>query len=234
MKPLSQAAQQRVVALCDDVTKDLDQVVPGIVDRIRHQVPEYDAVDRAEHEVGVTEQYRGLLAGLAERRGPNADEVLRARQLGERRAREGLTLAATMSAFHIGYREMWNVFLNRTDSSANPLRVELWTLVDLVWKWVQEASSAAAVAFEQTTRLEDAARTTLLLRLLNGIYGGLVAHTELEQTARALGFDSVRSFRIVVTPVDQWEPLHVSAFRRQLAAIRPGAVAHAETVVHRW
>ena len=229
MAPSSNSAtQQHFVALCEEVSADLSRLVPGIVDEIRRQVPEYDAVDRTQHEVGVTEQYRGLLAGLSERRPPNADEVARARSLGQRRAREGLTLAATMSAYHIGYREMWNVILTRTASPEQSLSSELLPLVDLVWTWVQGASSAAAEAFEETARLEDAARTTLLLRLLNGIYGGMPQHADLELTARALGFDPVKDFRVVVTPSESWESARLNGFRRQLAKGARGAVAHSE------
>lgn len=229
MTPSSNSAtQQHFVALCEEVSADLSRLVPGIVDEIRRQVPEYDAVDRTQHEVGVTEQYRGLLAGLSERRPPNADEVARARSLGQRRAREGLTLAATMSAYHIGYREMWNVILTRTTSPEQSLSSELLPLVDLVWTWVQRASSAAAEAFEETTRLEDAARTTLLLRLLNGIYGGAPQHADLELTARGLGFDPAKDFQVIVSPSESWEPDRLNGFRRQLARNLRGAVAHSE------
>ncbi|MET0704858.1 MAG: helix-turn-helix domain-containing protein [Mycobacterium sp.] len=222
----SSATEERIIALCNEVTNELGRLVPGVVDEIRRQVPEYDAVDRTEHEVSVTEQYRGLLSGLSERRPPSTEERTRARSLGQRRAREGLTLAATMSAYHIGYREMWNVILQRTDSPAESS--ELLALVDLVWTWVQHASSAAAEAFEETTRLEDAARTTLLLRLLNGIYGAAVPHADLEHTARALGFDPARAFRVTVSPAESWEPNRLSRYRRQLARSMSGAVAHAE------
>lgn len=224
----SSATQKHFVALCEEVTAELNRLVPGIVDEIRRQVPEYHAVDRTEHEVSVTEQYRGLLAGLSERRPPNPEEVTRARSLGQRRAREGLTLAATMSAYHIGYREMWNVILARTATPEQSLSSELLPLVDLVWTWVQRASSAAAEAFEETTRIEDAARTTLLLRLLNGIYGGAPQHADLELTARALGFDPAKDFRVVVTPSESWESSRLNGFRRQLAKGARGAVAHSE------
>jgi len=223
MSPRSPSdAQKHLVALYAEVAADLGTLVPGIVDEIRRQIPEYDAVDRAEHELGVTGQYRGLLAGLSERRPPNAEEVDRARVLGQRRAREGMTLASTVSAFHIGYREMWNVILARSSSA------ELLPLVDLVWTWVQRASSAAAEAFEETTRLEDAARTTLLLRLLNGLYGGMPQGADLESTARALGFEPAEDFRVVVSPSEAWEPARLNGFRRQLSRDRRGAVGYSE------
>jgi sugar diacid utilization regulator len=94
---------------------------------------------------------------------------------------------------------------------------------------VQRSSSAAAEAFEETTRLEDAARTTLLLRLLNGIYGGVTQPVDLEQTARALGFDPVQAFRVIVSPSESWDPSRLSGFRRQIARSLRGAVAHTET-----
>lgn len=222
------AAQEHVVAVCREVSADLDRLVPGIVEEIRRRVPEYDGVDETERQASVTEQYRGLLAGLSERRPPSAEERSRARSLGERRAREGLSLAATTSAYHIGYREMWNVILARTMSPQRSMGTELLPLVDLVWTWVHEASSAAAEAFEETARLEDAARTTLLLRLLNGIYGAAPQDVDLESTARTLGFDPAKDFRVIVSPSESWDTAQLSGFRRRLARMGRGSVAHSE------
>lgn len=220
---------ERFVALCLEVMDELDQFVPGIVADIRHQVPEYDVVDRAEHQIGVKEQYLGLLRGLSEGRSPSGQELAQARDLGQRRAEEGLTLQAVMSAYHIGYRAMWNAILERGTGRAGPSTAELLGRVDLVWTWVQSASSAAAQAYEQAARLEDAARTTLLLRLLTGIYGETVQHADLEPTARALGYDPTGDFRVIVSPAESWESFRLGGFRRQLARTPRGGVAHAET-----
>jgi len=222
-------AHERFVALCAEVTTELDRLVPGIVAEIRRQIPEYDPVDLAEHQAGVKEQYLGLLRGLSEGRPPNGEELARARALGQRRAEEGLTLQAVMSAYHIGYRAIWNAILKRSTGRAGSSSAELLGQVELVWTWVQGASSAAAQAYEQAARLEGAARTTLLLRLLNGIYSGAARHADLESTARALGYDPARDFRVLVSPAESWEPLGIGGFRRQLTRMSRSGVAHVET-----
>jgi hypothetical protein len=228
-QPFSSQSQNHVVELCNEVAHDLSRLVPGIVDAIRHEVPGYDAVDRAEQEGSVTEQYQGLLMGLSERRPPNSVEVGQARSLGQRRAEEGLPVQAMISAYHIGYREMWNVILRRASTAAGLRNSELLALVDVVWTWVERASAAAADAYEVATRLEDAARTTLILRLLNGIYGGVAQYSDLGQTARALGFDPTEAFRVIVSPSESWAPSQLAELRHDLARAPRGAFIHAES-----
>lgn len=65
------------------------------------------------------------VTGLAMRRPPTQDEIAQARDLGRRRAEEGLPLASLIGAYHVGYREMWNELLTRADASAPGLSAQL-------------------------------------------------------------------------------------------------------------
>ncbi|MFD0853974.1 hypothetical protein ACFQ07_17180, partial [Actinomadura adrarensis] len=72
----------QTVELCRAVSDELDVLVPDVVASIRAEVAEYDLVPLAEHEAHVHAQFSGLLAGLATRRAPNAEQTEAARELG--------------------------------------------------------------------------------------------------------------------------------------------------------
>jgi hypothetical protein len=204
------------VELCRAVADDLGTVVPGIVDRIRREIPSYGVVDRAEHEHAVTLQYEGLLTGLITRRPPSGEESERARELGRRRAQQGLALESMVSAYHVGYREMWNTLLGRAGPGDRAMRSELAGLVGTVWLWIEQASSAAADAYGATVRAEDAARLALTHRFLGALAAGGPVTAEHAQMAQALGFDPAGAFQAVCSPADAWPDEDTTALRHRM------------------
>ncbi|MFK0160381.1 PucR family transcriptional regulator [Streptomyces sp. NPDC090493] len=207
---------QPVVELCAAVTADLPVLVQGIVDVIRREVPEYAMVPRKGHEAGVTEQYQGLLVGLADRRRPSREEYERARALGRRRASEGLPAQAMISAYHVGYREMWNVLLSRADGVGERLRADLVRVVGTVWIWVQESSSASAEAYQGAVRAEDAAERALMHRFLDALYAPSSGRGELNDLARALSFEPGGEFLALCSPAREWTDDRLRALRQRL------------------
>ncbi|MEU3985100.1 helix-turn-helix domain-containing protein [Streptomyces sp. NPDC026672] len=208
------AARESVVELCRAVAGDLGSLVPAIVDRIRREVPGYEVVDRAEHEQAVTLQYEGLLTGLITRRPPSPEASERARELGRRRARQGLAMESMMSAYHVGYREMWNTLLGRVGPGDQAMRSELAGLVGTVWLWIEQAGSAAADAYGETVRAKDAARLALTHRLLGALAAGGPLTAEHTRMAQTLGFDPAGAFQAVCSPADAWPDEEVTALRQ--------------------
>lgn len=204
---------ERVVSVCRAVSADLDALVPGIVDRIRSEIPGYAVVGRAEHEQAVTVQYEGLLTGLITRRPPTREESERARELGRRRAQQGLALESVVSAYHVGYREMWNILLHRAGPDDQAMRSELAGLVGTVWMWIERASSAAADAYGEAVRAEDAARLALTHRFLDALTAGGPPRAEHAHMAQALGFDPSGIFQAVCSPGDAWSEEDTTALR---------------------
>ncbi|MDX3853722.1 helix-turn-helix domain-containing protein [Streptomyces sp. AK02-01A] len=221
--PVESADWQPIAELCAAVAADLPGLVPGIADVIRREVPEYAVVPRVAHEIGIAEQYRGLLTGLASRRGPSREEHERAKALGQRRAGEGLPAQALISAYHVGYREMWNVLLSRANDGDARSSGRLVCLVGPVWSWVQEASSAAVQAFGDAVRAEDAAQLGLAYRFLNALYAPPSARGEVAHLARALAFDPTGEFQAVCAPASAWTDDQLIAMRRRFAG-GPGVV----------
>ncbi|GAA4794196.1 helix-turn-helix domain-containing protein [Streptomyces ziwulingensis] len=209
-----------IVAMCEAVTRDLSRLVPGMVDVIRAEVPEYDVVPRRAHEEGVAEQYRGLLAGLAQRRGPTVEEQEVARELGRRRAEQGLPAQAMISAYHIGYKEMWNVLLSRAGGSDGQSAADLVWLVGMVWDWVQKSSGIAAAAHQDAVRAEDAAESRTTHRFLSALYASGGDRSELAPLARAAGFEPAEEFTALCAPARGWNDKDMIVLRRRFASAR--------------
>jgi hypothetical protein len=171
--------------------------VPGVVERIRQEVPGYDVVDRAEHARGVLEGYRGLLKGLMSRRPPSRAANEQARALGRRRASEGLPLDSLIGAYHVSYREMWNFLLMRVGPADYETRSQLAGLVATVWNWVERGTRAAADAYSETIRAEIAMQLGLTHQLLDVLASGAPVAAEHAHLARALGFDPAGTFQAV-------------------------------------
>ena len=210
------AVQPAIVELCQAVAGDLGDLVPAIVDRIRREVPGYQAVDRTEHEHAVTLQFEGLLTGLITQRPPSAEESERARELGRRRARQGLAIESIIGAYHVGYREMWNTLLSRVGPADQTMRSDLASVVGTVWMWIEQASSAAADAYGETVRAEDA----LAHRFLGTLSAGGPVTAEHTRMAESLGFDPIGAFQAVCSPADAWRDEDTTALRDQVRSHR--------------
>lgn len=69
-----------------------------------------------------------------------------------------------IGAYHVGYREMWNVLLARADEREPPLAAHLVHVVDLWWTWIRLISSASADAHAETLRSQHAVQITMTHR----------------------------------------------------------------------
>lgn len=192
---------EQVVELCEVVTGEVPQVVPGIISRIRDGSPDYAAVPRDDHERHVSEQFRGLLDGLAARRPPTTKQTEAARELGRQRARQGVPVEEMITAYHVGYREMWNILLAHADARDPRLSSRLVRLVDLVWTWIRLISSASADAHAEVLRSRHAAQITLAHRFFETLRGGEAASDDAVHLAHALAFAPDGDFQSACFPI---------------------------------
>ncbi|MFJ5218397.1 PucR family transcriptional regulator [Streptomyces sp. NPDC088354] len=204
---------QALADLCTSVRTEVPRLTAGIVDRIREEIPEYHIVPRDEHEAGVREQFAGLLTGLITRRGPSPEESEHARALGRDRALEGLPLQALIGAFHVGYREIWNVLLTRADARGENLSRQLVRLVGTVWTWVEQATGAAAEAYNDTIRAQEAAQLGLTYRFFEALYAPSPAEVDVARLAHSLGFDPAGTFQAVCAPSVAWADEQLAELR---------------------
>jgi hypothetical protein len=209
-----------MIALCQAVEAELPDLVPDIVDRIREELPDYTSVPRAEHERHVQEQYRGLLAGLATRMPPTAEETDAARRLGQQRAREGVPVQAMIGAYHVGYREIWNVLLSRAETADGRMMTQLVRLVSVVWTWIRLASSAAAEAHAETFRSQQAAQINLTHRFIDLLCTARAGAEEAPYLARALAFDPAGDFQVVCASASSWTDAQLDRLQVRLGRQR--------------
>jgi hypothetical protein len=212
-------------SICHDTEQDLPAIVASIVRDIRPDLPEYAVVPVAEHEQTVQQELRGLLHGLASRRLPGTIESSHARQLGRRRAEQGIPVEAVLGAYHIGYRELWNILLSRARSE-NPAQAEhLLAIVNLTWSWLRTLTGAAADGYAEAVRAREVGRTRQGHQLLEALYSGRVTAESTEPLARALAFDPRRDFQAICCPEAMWSLEGLDGLRRRLrGSTVPGSI----------
>jgi PucR C-terminal helix-turn-helix domain/GGDEF-like domain len=216
-------ARDRVAALCAELQRDQAPLVREVVEAIRRELPEYAELGVDELVPGVTGQFRGLLGGLAQGRPPTEHDRAVAAELGRSRARQGLPAQAMISAHHVGYREVWNQLLTRAGHADGATATDLLPLIGTVWSWMQEFSSAAAVAHHDQVRADDAAEIGVTYRFLSALHHPSADWAEETRLARALGFDPAGWFQAVCAPAEPWDDDLLDVLRRRLRR-GPGAV----------
>jgi hypothetical protein len=184
-------------SVCRDAERDLGDLVPHIVRCIRTELPEYAVVPLAEHEQMVSQQLAGLLRGLANQRLPGPAESGHGRLLGLRRAEQGISVDALLGAYHVGYRELWNILLERARSQSPERAGRLLGLVNLIWAWLHTLTSAAADGYAEVVRAREESRSSLGHQFLEALYGGQAAAESTGLLARALGLDPGAEFQAV-------------------------------------
>jgi hypothetical protein len=185
--------------ICLAVADELPGLAAIITDRIRAENPVYATLPWEEHVRFIHEQARELLAGLAEHRLPTREQAA-ARELGSRRARQGLPVEVLLSSYHIGYQEVWNALLNKAGAHEEELRPGLVRLVTLMWSWLRLSSGAAADAHHETLSSQQAMQINLTHRFLRILRGGDTHSEEATHLARILSFDPDGAFQAFCVP----------------------------------
>ncbi|HEY0537302.1 MAG TPA: helix-turn-helix domain-containing protein [Actinoallomurus sp.] len=186
--------------LCRAVEADLPDVATRITASIRAEHPVYEPLPWNEHLRFIHEQAKQLLAGLAGRRLPTAEQTAMARELGSRRARQGLPVEILLDGYHIGYREIWNALLDKANTLDPESVPRLINLVNLMWSWLRQVSSASADAHSETVRSQQAVQINLTHRFLRILRSGEIHSDEATHLARALSFDPDGIFQAFCVP----------------------------------
>lgn len=182
------------------VADDLEELTAHIVGCIRSEIPAYllGAVPTEDIHASVLRNIEMMLVGVAEHRRPTDAEVAIRRELGVRRALQGLPVDAVIQAYHVGYRELWLALvraLPRDDARATTQLLEAATTV---WGWVHDVTDAIATAHAQTTRRLEARVIGARQRFVELLVGGDLDGTEAVRLGRALGFDPGEAFVVTV------------------------------------
>lgn len=219
--PLTPDVRRQIARVCEQVAATLPELSYQIVREIRAEIPDYAVVPLGEHQRFVAEHARALLAGIAEQRPPQAEQVQQAREHGRLRARMGLAIELLLGAYHIIYREIWNAILRQAIAEDPGLAGYLAYLVNLIWTWVRVLTSSASDAYSEELRRSQVTQASLRHRLLAALTAD-PPDTELAgPLARALGYQPDGDFQALSMPAGDWPDDQAERLQQRLAAL-PG------------
>jgi hypothetical protein len=143
-----------VHGIIDELEARVDELVDGIVERIRADVREERAIDVEELRASAEATLQRALVALRDLRDPGEEELAAARELGRERAGQGLPITALARAHRIGVRQGWLEFL-AVASRRGLEPVALNTFYEALWRWA-DAISDAAIEGHHEAELERA------------------------------------------------------------------------------
>ncbi|MFF2028487.1 hypothetical protein ACFVW2_42795, partial [Streptomyces sp. NPDC058171] len=186
--------------------------------QIRAELQSYAAVPIDEQHEYIARQLAATLRALAECE-PLADDVLeRSRQLGRRRAMQGLPLSDVIETYHIASRELWNTMVAR---AAEPT-TDLLRAGGMMWDLVHTATSAVAVGHTDATRSEQTIRAGVRYRFFEALARSPDGDDrDVRELAEALGFTPQHGFRAVCVAAEEWSEAQLERLQRTLDTI-PG------------
>ncbi|MEX1178942.1 MAG: helix-turn-helix domain-containing protein [Nitriliruptor sp.] len=191
---------REVARIARRVSRDLEPLTERIVSCIQAEIPAYvpGAVPRADVEGSVVRNVEMILVGVAERRRPTDDELIIRRELGVRRALQGLPVDALIQAYHVGYRELWLALVRALPEGDARATTQLLEAATVVWSWVHDVTDAIATAHAQTTRRLEARVIGARQRFVELLVAGDLDDVEAGRLGRSLGFDPGEAFRVTV------------------------------------
>jgi hypothetical protein len=202
------AGWERIAAVAGRVEAELDDLVERITAAIHEEIPTYRTglVPRDDLRHSVLRNIQALLVGLAERRVPRTDEVEIRRELGTRRALQGLPVDAVIQAYHVGYRELWQTLVRAVPDDEPETATQLLQAATLVWQWVHEVADVLAAAHTSTIRSLEARAVGARQRLVELLLGGDLEGDEVPRLAASLGLDPAGWFVVTVLGVGSEDP----------------------------
>jgi hypothetical protein len=189
-----------VAAVARHVSSDLDELAAHIVRCIEDEISAYAPghVPAVDVHTSVVRNVEMILVGVAEHRPPTEDELAIRRELGVRRALQGLPVDALIQASHVAYRELWLALVRALPEGDTRAATHLLEAATTVWAWVHDVSDAIASAHAQTTRRLEARVVGARQRLVELLAQGDLDGPEAGALARSLGFDPAETFQVTV------------------------------------
>jgi hypothetical protein len=189
-----------VAELARAVRTHVGALADRIVGCVEDEIPAYRTgpVPREDLAGSIHRNVEMILLGLAEGREPTSEEITVRRELGTRRALQGMPIDALLGAYHVGYRELWRSLVRAVPPGDERSATQLLSAATLVWSWVHQLTDAIAAAHAATVRSVEARAVGARQRFVELLVGGDLAGTEADRLARSLGFDPGGEFVVTV------------------------------------
>jgi hypothetical protein len=192
------AGREHVAALARAVERELPALADHVITCVRTEIAVYrrDQVPLEDLHASVTHNLEALLVGLTADRSPRPEDLVVRRELGTRRASQGLPVDAVIRAYHVGYRELWRALVAAVpEGDAAAMRALLDTAT-LVWRWVHDVTDAIAAAHAATVRELEARAVGARQRFVELLVRGDVDGTEAARLAATVGLDPSGTFQV--------------------------------------
>lgn len=162
-QPLGDAASR--------VLEHLDRSAMSVAEALRQRVHAYADIPSAELTTGISVSIEAGLAALQQRRDPTEPELDRIGGVAEARARQGVSLAAVLAAYHEGAHAVWHVVAADAQHHGADGMV-LLEGAQRLWRWTDLVTVRAASAHQgagmELVRHDQQRRTEFLRALLFG------------------------------------------------------------------
>ena len=214
--------------ICRRVSEDADRLTEHIVRCIQDEIPAYRGtagVPRPDLSTSVRRNMEMMFFGLAERRGPFPEELEVRRELGHRRASQGLPIDALLQAYHVGYRELWLELVEQAGAESSAAQALLLTAATTFWSWIQEITNAVAEAYDETSRAREAHATGVRQRFIELLVSGDLESEPVAELTLSLGFDPEGSYRALCARPNRLDGSESPRLQR---------VLHSVNGTHQW
>lgn len=211
-----------VAGICRAVFRDLPHVTNRINAAITQEIPEFapaESVFTARDLAWTTSRNTAsFLRGIAENRGPTADEMAFRRMIGQRSALRGFPFQPLIASFHIAYRELWSMMVEHAAAIGGRAPMMLLGEGSTIWRWMHATTSSIGEGYNQETARREAFATRAAAHLIDAIAQD-PASDECASLAIELGFRPQARFRMLalvgpIASVDTAESI-ASAIRRR-------------------
>jgi hypothetical protein len=162
----------------------------------------------------------GLLA-LAENRTASAEEIEVRRELGHRRAAQGMAVDSVLRAYHIGYRALWSELVAEAARTGTETSELLLSVATTAWTWLHQVTDAVAAAHRETNSARESFAIGLRQHLVELLFWGDLESPELRSLTESLGMDPAGDFLAVYLLPDCEDPTSTARLQLQLADV-PG------------
>lgn len=193
-----------------DMHRRGEEFVDRAVRRILGAVGSYelDTVARDDLWSSVYRNLEAVLLALREQRPLGEDELAIRRELGRRRAHQGVPIDDVMRAFRVGYTVLWEGLSEIAGELGQDYAQALLEQAGQVWMTFDQVTSAVAAAYRETVETQNLDRRRRALRFLHGLQTYPQDARTTEEAARSLGIDPQGPFTVAVyAPGHQAPPL---------------------------
>lgn len=194
-------ADSTAAELATKMHDEAERLLDVTVSCIRSRVDGYDrayAVKSDELAWSLHRNMEAALIAFAKQSSLTEEDLAICRELGRRRARQGIPLSQVTKAFRVGFESLWaglTKFAGRCDAPAPEI---LLNRAGYLWRSFDEMTSAVEEAYRECDDAEGLGRKERACALLDGLREYPRNAEQTERHARALNLDPHAWFAVAV------------------------------------